>query len=88
MRVRTRHDLGREELLKRIGTFAAESHDTIIGQLKTMGASLDWSREAFTLDETRTRAVRKVFKEMYDAGLIYRGLRIVNWDPKRTDDDF
>ena len=79
---KNRHDLGREELLKRIETFAAESHDTIIGQLKTMGASLDWSREAFTLDETRTRAVRKVFKEMYDAGLIYRGLRIVNWDPK------
>ncbi len=79
---KNRHDLGREELLKRIETFAAESHDTIIMQLKTMGASLDWSREAFTLDETRTRAVRKVFKDMYDAGLIYRGLRIVNWDPK------
>jgi len=77
-----RHDLGREELLKRIEAFAAESHDTIINQLKTMGASLDWSREAFTLDETRNRAVRKVFKDMYDAGLIYRGLRIVNWDPK------
>ncbi len=77
-----RHDLGREGLLKRIETFAAESHDTIVNQLKTMGASLDWSREAFTLDETRSRAVRKVFKEMYDAGLIYRGLRIVNWDPK------
>jgi len=77
-----RHDLGREELLKRIEQFAAESHDTIIKQLKTMGASLDWSREAFTLDETRTRAVRTVFKQMYDAGLIYRGLRIVNWDPK------
>src|SRR3989338_8010125 len=57
-------------------------HDTIVSQLKVMGASLDWSREAFTLDETRTRAVHKVFKEMYDAGLIYRGLRIVNWDPK------
>ena len=79
---RSRHDLGREELLKRIGAFAAESHDTIVNQLRKMGASLDWSREAFTLDETRSRAVRKVFKEMYDAGLIYRGLRIVNWDPK------
>ena len=77
-----RHDLGRDELLKRIEAFAAESHDTIVNQVKTMGASLDWSREAFTLDETRTNAVRKVFKEMYDAGLIYRGLRIVNWDPK------
>ena len=77
-----RHDLGRDELLKRIEAFAAESHDTIVNQVKTMGASLDWSREAFTLDETLTNAVRKVFKEMYDAGLIYRGLRIVNWDPK------
>lgn len=79
---KSRHDLGRAELLKRIETFANESHETIVKQLKTMGASLDWSREAFTLDETRNRAVRKVFKEMYDAGLIYRGLRIVNWDPK------
>ena len=78
----SRHDLGREELLKRIEAFAHESHDTIVGQLKTMGASLDWSREAFTLDEPRSRAVRTVFKKMYDAGLIYRGLRIVNWDPK------
>ncbi|MFA5997977.1 MAG: valine--tRNA ligase [Candidatus Paceibacterota bacterium] len=77
-----RHDLGREELLKRIETFAMESHDTIVSQLKTMGASLDWSREAFTLDETRSRAVRTVFKQMYDAGLIYRGHRIVNWDPR------
>lgn len=79
---KSRHDLGRAELLKRIEAFAAASHDTIIGQLKTMGASLDWSREAFTLDRTRSRAVRTVFKKMYDAGLIYRGLRIVNWDPK------
>jgi valyl-tRNA synthetase len=79
---KSRHDLGREELLKRIEAFAAQSHDAIIGQLKTMGASLDWSREAFTLDEKRSRAVRKVFKDMYDAGLIYRGHRIVNWDPK------
>jgi valyl-tRNA synthetase len=78
----SRHDLGRDELLKRIEAFAVQSHDTIIGQLKTMGATLDWSREAFTLDETRNRAVRTVFKQMYDAGLIYRGLRIVNWDPK------
>ncbi|MCX6788233.1 MAG: valine--tRNA ligase [Candidatus Kaiserbacteria bacterium] len=79
---KSRHDLGRDEMLKRIGTFAAESHDTIVNQLKTMGASLDWSREAFTLDPARSHAVRTVFKQMYDAGLIYRGLRIVNWDPK------
>lgn len=79
---KSRHDLGREVLLERIQEFAEQSHDTIVSQLKTMGASLDWSREAFTLDETRTRAVRTVFKQMYDAGLIYRGNRIVNWDPK------
>ncbi len=79
---KNRHDLGREELLKRIEKFAAESHDTIVNQVKTMGASLDWSREAFTLDDERNKAVRIVFKRMYDAGLIYRGYRIVNWDPK------
>ena len=79
---KNRHDLGREELLKRIEAFAAESHNTIVSQLKTIGASLDWSREAFTLDDARSRAVRTVFKQMYQAGLIYRGLRIVNWDPK------
>ncbi len=79
---KSRHDLGREELLKRIEQFARESHDTIVSQVKTMGASLDWSREAFTLDEKRDRAVRTVFRRMYDAGLVYRGNRIVNWDPK------
>ena len=79
---KSRHDLGREELLKRVEAFAAESHGAIIGQLKAMGASLDWRHEAFTLDEARNRAVRTVFKQMYDAGLIYRGHRIVNWDPK------
>ena len=79
---KNRHDLGREELLKRIEAYASESHDTIVNQLKAMGASLDWSRETFTLDEARNRAVNKVFKLMYDAGLIYRGHRIVNWDPK------
>ncbi|MFA6050853.1 MAG: valine--tRNA ligase [Candidatus Paceibacterota bacterium] len=79
---KSRYDLGREELLKRIGEFAKDSHDTIVSQVKAMGASLDWSREAFTLDEKRNLAVRTVFKKMYDEGLIYRGHRIVNWDPK------
>ncbi len=79
---KSRHDIGRDELLKRIEQFANESHDTIVSQLKVMGASVDWSREAFTLDEVRSRAVRTVFKRMYDDGLIYRGHRIVNWDPK------
>ena len=79
---KTRHDLGREEFLRRVETFAQESHDTIVNQVKKIGCSLDWSREAFTLDEPRSLAVRTAFKRMYDTGLIYRGHRIVNWDPK------
>jgi len=79
---KSRYDLGREELLRRIGIFAQESHDTIVNQCKSMGSSLDWSREAFTLDETRNKAVYRAFKEMYDAGLVYRGERVINWDPK------
>ncbi|MDO8521461.1 MAG: valine--tRNA ligase [bacterium] len=78
----SRHDLGREEMLRRIERFAKESHDTIVAQVRVMGASCDWSREAFTLDEARTKAVRMMFKKMYNDGLIYRGHRIVNWDPK------
>ncbi|MFA6227194.1 MAG: valine--tRNA ligase [Candidatus Paceibacterota bacterium] len=79
---KSRFDLGREELLKRVEAFAKQSHDTIISQTKVMGASCDWSREAFTLDEKRNLAVRTAFKKMYDDGLIYRGYRIINWDPK------
>lgn len=79
---KSRYDLGREELLKRVGKFAEESHDTIEKQVKKMGCSLDWSREAFTLDEERNLAVRTAFKTMYDMGLIYQGNRIINWDPK------
>ena len=79
---KSRYDLGREEMLKRINKFAQESHDTIVSQVKKMGASLDWSREAFTLDEKRDLAVKTAFKKMHGAGLIYRGNRIVNWDPK------
>jgi valyl-tRNA synthetase len=79
---KSRHDLGREEMLKRIEAFAKESHDTIVSQIKVMGASCDWSREAFTLDEQRNLSVNTMFKKMYDDGLIYRGNRIVNWDPK------
>jgi valyl-tRNA synthetase len=79
---KSRYDLGREELLRRVNEFAQQSHDTITSQIKKMGASCDWSREAFTLDEKRSLAVRTVFKKMYDDGLIYRGYRVVNWDPK------
>ncbi len=78
----TRHDLGREELLKQIGEFAEASKNTIIGQTKRMGSSLDWSRYAYTLDDKRYRAVMTAFVNMYRDGLIYRGNRIVNWDPK------
>src|SRR3990167_2316338 len=79
---KSRHDLGREEFLKRVEAFAKESHDTITSQIRVMGASCDWSREAYTLDERRSLAVRTMFKMMYDDGLIYKGHRIVNWDPK------
>ncbi len=79
---KTRHDIGREEMLKRINAFALESQATILTQMRSMGASLDWSRLAFTLDDERNLAVRTMFNKMYDDGLIYRGQRIVNWDPK------
>lgn len=75
-------DLGREEFLKRVEKFAEESHSTIVNQAKKMGASMDWSREAFTLDEKRNKAVVTAFKKMYEDGLIYRKPRVVNWDPK------
>jgi valyl-tRNA synthetase len=78
----SRHDLGREELLKRVNAFAIESKNTIFAQFKAMGASLDWTREAYTMDEKRNLAVATAFKKMFDDGLIYRGHRIVNWDPK------
>ena len=77
-----RKEMGREEFLKQVEEFAQNSHDSIVNQCKKMGASLDWSREAFTLDDKRNLAVRTAFKKMYDDKLIYRGNRIVNWDPK------
>ncbi len=77
-----RGELGRDEFLKRVEQFASESHDIIVNQAKKMGASMDWSREAFTLDAARNHAVNTAFKMMYDDGLIYRGDRIVNWCPR------
>ncbi|PIR83277.1 valine--tRNA ligase [Candidatus Kaiserbacteria bacterium CG10_big_fil_rev_8_21_14_0_10_56_12] len=79
---KSRHDLGREELVRRVGEFAKQSEGTILNQVRRMGASLDWSRYAYTLDQERSAAVAEAFKKMYEAGLIYRGHRIVNWDPK------
>ena len=76
---RPKQSLGREAFLARVNAFAQQSHDTIINQTKKMGCSLDWSREAYTLDATRNRLVNIVFKKMYEDGLIYRGYRVVNW---------
>src|SRR6202050_5254442 len=74
--------MGREAFIKRVWEWKAESGGAIIGQLKRLGASCDWSRERFTMDEGLSRAVAKVFVELYRAGLIYRDKRLVNWDPK------
>jgi len=78
---RTRHDVGREAFVERVWKWRDESGGTIQRQLRRMGASLDWSRERFTMDEGLSRAVREVFVRLYDEGLIYRGKRLVNWDP-------
>jgi valyl-tRNA synthetase len=79
---KSRHDLGRDELVRRVSAFAKDSEETILNQVKKLGTSLDWSRYAYTLDDERTDAVTAAFERMYAAGLIYRGNRIVNWDPK------
>ena len=77
-----RGDLSRENFLDRINAFALESQTTILSQFKSMGASLDWDRLTYTLDDTRVAAVRRAFIDMHKAGLIYQGDRVVNWDPK------
>jgi valyl-tRNA synthetase len=74
--------MGREAFIKRVWEWKAESGGTIIGQLKRLGASCDWSRERFTMDEGLSRAVMKVFVALYREGLIYKDKRLVNWDPK------
>ena len=78
---KTRHDLGREAFLDKIWEWKAQSGGTITRQLRRMGASLDWSRERFTMDEGLSDAVREVFVRLHEEGLIYRGKRLVNWDP-------
>ncbi len=77
----TRHDLGRDAFIERVWQWKAQSGDTITRQLRRMGASVDWRRERFTMDEGLSRAVREVFVRLYEEGLIYRGKRLVNWDP-------
>ncbi len=78
----SRRDMGREKFVERVWEWKAESGGIIVNQLKRLGASCDWSRERFTMDEGLSRAVLKVFVELYDSGLIYKDKRLVNWDPK------
>jgi len=78
---KTRHQLGREELLKRIWAWKDQYGNQILDQLKGLGASCDWQRTRFTLDDVCARAVRHTFVNLYRAGLIYKGKRLVNWDP-------
>ncbi len=77
-----RRELGREKFLEKVVEFAEASRNTIVKQVRKMGSSCDWSRERYTFDEPRGRAVFEVFKMMYEDGLIERGYRIVNWDPQ------
>ncbi|MDE2154720.1 MAG: valine--tRNA ligase [Xanthomonadaceae bacterium] len=77
----TRHDLGREAFVERVWQWKEESGSTITHQMRRLGVAADWSRERFTMDEGLSAAVRKVFVDWYRAGLIYRGNRLVNWDP-------
>jgi len=77
----TRYDLGREKFIEKVWEWKEVYHANIKKQLTRMGASVDWSRERFTMDEGLSKAVRKVFVELYKKGLIYKGKRIINWDP-------
>ena len=78
----TRHDLGRDKFIERVWEWKAESGSTITGQLRRLGTSPDWSREAFTMSPELNKAVTKVFVQLHKEGLIYRDKRLVNWDPK------
>ncbi len=78
---KTRHDLGRDDFIKRIWDWREESGGNITRQLRRMGSSLDWSRERFTMDDGMSDAVQEVFVRLHEEGLIYRGKRLVNWDP-------
>ena len=78
----TRHDLGREAFIDRIWKWKEQSGGTITKQMRRLGTSVDWSRERFTMDKGLSRAVKEVFVRLYDEDLIYRGKRLVNWDPK------
>lgn len=77
-----RRELGREKFLEKVRAFAQSSRDTIVDQCKAMGSSMDWTREKYTLDDDRNKAVNAVFAMMHEDGLIERGFRVVNWDPQ------
>ena len=77
----SRHDLGREKFLEKVWQWKEHSGSTITGQMRRMGASTDWSREYFTMDDKMSKAVTEVFVRLFEQGLIYRGKRLVNWDP-------
>jgi len=77
----TRHDVGREKFIDKIWDWKEQSGGTITSQMRRLGASVDWERERFTMDEGLSDAVKKVFVQLHDEGLIYRGKRLVNWDP-------
>jgi valyl-tRNA synthetase len=78
----SRYDLGREAFVERVWQWKAESGGRILGQMRRLGDSVDWSRERFTMDEGLSRAVQTIFKRLYDDGLIYRAERIINWCPR------
>ncbi|GIJ57654.1 valine--tRNA ligase [Virgisporangium aurantiacum] len=78
----SRHDLGREKFVERVWQWKAESGGKILGQMKRLGDSVDWSRERFTMDEGLSRAVLTIFKKLFEDGLIYRANRIINWCPR------
>ncbi|MEY2707030.1 MAG: hypothetical protein RI905_781 [Pseudomonadota bacterium] len=77
----SRHDLGREKFLEKVWAWKEKSGSTITNQIRRLGASIDWSREYFTMDDKMSKAVVEVFVSLYEQGLIYRGKRLVNWDP-------
>ncbi len=78
----SRHDLGREKFVERVWQWKVESGGTILGQMRRLGDSVDWTRERFTMDDGLSRAVLTIFKRLFDDGLIYRAERIINWCPR------
>src|SRR4029434_7778253 len=79
---KSRHDLGREEFVKRVWSWKQQYGGIILKQIRRIGSSCDWSRERFTLDEGLSKAVREVFVQLHREGLIYRGKRLINWCPR------